>query len=210
MFKSWIFDMDGVLINSEPLHYEVDRLILEEEGFPVESSFLDRFVGTTNGAMWSALKGELNLGSSVEDLIDRQIRVKLDLLERRDYRPIEGVRELMEGLRERGITLGVASSSPPVFIRAVLEKLDLAAHVTAWESAERVERSKPAPHVYLRVAELLGRLPGECAAVEDSASGVQAAKAAGLYCYGYQNPHSGRQDLSGADCLVKSIKDIEC
>ncbi|MDC7221704.1 MAG: HAD family hydrolase [Spirochaetales bacterium] len=210
MIKSWIFDMDGVLINSEPLHYEVDQLILEEQGCPVEPSYLDRFVGMTNEAMWKTIKADLGLSASVEELTDRQVSLKIDLIRQRDYRAIEGVPELMESLKKQGISMGVASSSPRVLIRVILEKLDLEKYVSAWESAEEVAQSKPAPDVYLHVANLLGSKPEECTAVEDSGSGVRAAKAAGMTCIGFKNPHSGDQDLSPADRIVNSIKEIKC
>lgn len=210
VIKACIFDMDGVIINSEPLHYEVDQIVLRENGISVDDSYLDKFVGYTNPAMWEAIKVELSLGAPVARLINRQISLKLDLLAKRTYKPIEGIPELMASLKEKGIVIGLASSSPREFITGVMGKLHLMSFIDAWESGEEVAESKPAPDIFLHVSGLLGMKPVDCLVIEDSKSGVVAAKSAGMSCIGFQNPHSGNQDLSDADFIVKNIGEIRC
>jgi HAD superfamily hydrolase (TIGR01509 family) len=209
MVKAVIFDMDGVIINSEPLHYEVDKRILSEIGYPVEDRYLDQFVGYTNRAMWNIIKDDLNLKVPLTELINRQISLKIKLLNERPYRSIEGIPELMKQIKGNHIKLGLASSSPVEFIKGVLNKLSLSDMIDKWESGERVERSKPAPDIFLHVARLLESKPDECLVIEDSSSGVTAARTAGMKCIGFKNPHSGNQDLSGADLIVERITDIK-
>lgn len=206
--KAVIFDMDGVIINSEPLHYEVDKIVLNRRGRQVEDAYLDKFVGFTNRAMWDVICRELSLEDPPESLEGEQLALKLALLKEKEFHPIEGIPELMTFFRERGVRIGLASSSPRAFIEGVLDKLGLTDFIEEWESGEHVERSKPAPDVFLHVAKKLDVKPEKCLVIEDSRSGVTAAKAAGMVCVGFVNPHSGKQDLSRADYRTDKIDEI--
>ena len=122
--------------------------------------------------------------------------------------PIDGIRELLAELKALNIPAAIASSSPPVFIKAVLRKFDLLDHFECVVSGEEVERGKPAPDVYLKAAELLGVKPQDCMVLEDARHGVAAAKAAGMKCIGFVNPNSGNQDLSQADYVVHAVSEV--
>lgn len=200
-----LFDMDGVLIDSEPIHYASDLQMLGELGISVPRSYLDRFVGMTNPEMWEIILRENGIVRDVRDILDRQIAVKIRLLQEGDYSAIPGVAELLRGLGRLGAPVAVASSSSAEFIRAVLRKTGLDAYIRNFVSGEDVPAGKPAPDVYLKAAESIRAAPGACVVVEDSRNGVLAGKRAGMRVVGYRNPNSGEQDLGEADMIIDSF-----
>jgi len=208
MIEAFIFDMDGVIIDSEPLHFDVDRQVLEYYGYSITQEQLEGYVGMTNPEFWSILRGEYGMSQTVEEIIEYQLGIKIDVLKAAQMQPIEGIRELIAELQSGGIPRAIASSSPRVFIEAVLEKFGLQGEFDFVVSSEEVPRGKPSPDVYLRAAELLGADPSRCVVLEDARHGIAAAKAAGMHCIGFVNPNSGNQDLSRADLIVNDIRDI--
>jgi HAD superfamily hydrolase (TIGR01509 family) len=203
-----IFDMDGVLIDSEPLHFEVDQLVLRKLNIPEGKSYLERFVGYTNPAMWQIIKKEFSIESTIEELIDLQMTVKLSYLEQSNYEAIEGIKELLEELKSFNVPIAIASSSPRIFIESVIKKIQIVDYFQDWISGEEVPKSKPEPDVFLKAAELLNVNPERCIVIEDSKSGTIAAKSAGMKCIGYKNLNSGNQDLSKANLVVNRISEI--
>jgi len=208
MIQAFIFDMDGVIIDSEPLHFEVDMETMRYLGTEITKEELERFVGMTNPEMWAVLREERSLPQTVEEIIEYQLAAKIKALRERSYAPIDGIAELLDGLKRRGIPVGIASSSPRSFIEEVVAKFGIAPHFACVVSGEEVDRGKPAPDVYLEAARQLGADPRQCVVLEDSRNGIAAAKAAGMTCIGYVNENSGNQDLSAADRVVRSISEI--
>ncbi len=208
MIQAFIFDMDGVIIDSEPLHFEVDIQVMNYYGSAITHEQLEQYVGMTNPEMWAAIKDEHQLTQSVSEIIEYQLSNKIEMLTSREMEPIDGIRELLAELKARNIPAAIASSSPPVFISAVLRKFDLLDQFKCVVSGEEVEKGKPAPDVYLKAAELLGVDPEHCMVLEDARHGVAAAKAAGMKCIGFVNPNSGNQDLSQADHVVNSVREV--
>lgn len=208
MIQAFIFDMDGVIIDSEPLHFEVDIQVMKDFGAAITQEQLEKYVGMTNPEMWKLIREEYQLQRTVSEIIDYQISNKIKILTAREMEPIDGIRELLADLKASGIPVGIASSSPPVFIQAVLDKFGLLDAFNCIVSGEEVDRGKPAPDVYLKAAELLGAEPASCMVLEDARHGIAAAKAAGMQCIGFVNPNSGNQDLSAADYVVRSIAEV--
>lgn len=208
MFKACIFDMDGVIIDSEPMHFEIDLIMTRQLGLNFTHDDLEKYVGMTNPAMWKHIKELHKLEPSVDELIRIQMDMKLSILNERDEKPIEGIVSLLQALKRAGYPIGLASSSPILFIQAVLEKLELQPYFSVIVSGEEVAQGKPAPDVFLKAAQLLQVEAEHCAVIEDSRNGVAAAKAAGMACIGFLNPNSGQQDLTRADLIVDSITQI--
>lgn len=206
--KAFIFDMDGVIIDSEPIHFEVEIETVKYFGAEINHQQLERFVGMTGPEMWTLLKQEYNLPHPVEDILKYQLENKILAVRAAELEPIEGIKEVILELKQRQIPVGIASSSSPEFIREVLRKFGLTEYFDCVVSGEEVPKGKPAPDVYLKAAELLGINPEDCVVLEDSAHGITAAKAAGMTCIGYINPNSGNQNLSQADLVVSSITEI--
>ena len=209
MINAVIFDLDGVLIDSEPLHCLADNQLLKDLGIDTPENYFDRFTGLTDSAMWGAIKTDYLITKSIDELKLMQVPIKLKLLQEGDYKAISGTVELLEEIKKRHLPIAIASSSPRRFIEAVVQKIGIAQYIVTIVSGEEVEQSKPEPDIFLKAARLLNVNPSECLVVEDSKSGTIAAKKAGMKCIGYQNLNSGNQDLSEADFIVNDIKEID-
>jgi beta-phosphoglucomutase family hydrolase len=209
MTKAFIFDMDGVIIDSEPIHFEVDQITAKHFGVDMTREDLERFVGMTNPEMWTIIRQEHGIPHTVDEIIAFQSVRKRQYLDEADIGPIPGIVELLEELRRNRIAIGLASSSPRSFIEAVLAKFGIRGYFTCVVSGEEVPAGKPAPDIYLETARRLGVSPEQCVVLEDSRNGVLAAKRAGMRCIGFTNPNSGQQDLSAADRTVSTIHEIK-
>jgi HAD superfamily hydrolase (TIGR01509 family) len=209
MISAVIFDLDGVLIDSEPLHCMADNQLLKDLGIDTPENYFDRFTGWTDSAMWGAIKTDYMITKSIDELKVLQVPIKLKLIREGDYKAIPGTIELLEEIKKRHLPIAIASSSPRLFIEAVVQKIGIAQYFAAIVSGEEVEQSKPEPDIFLKAAGFLNVYPSECLVVEDSKSGTIAAKKAGMKCIGYQNLNSGNQDLSEADFIVNDIKEID-
>jgi HAD superfamily hydrolase (TIGR01509 family) len=206
MFEAVIFDMDGVIIDSEPFHLEVNIELYRKLNIDMSSEeYFDRFIGTSNQQMWSYLKDRYALPQTLQQLLDLATRSLVDHLQQLRIDPIPGVVDLMQQLLDRGTRLALASSSPREVIDAVVGKFGMAPFFTAVVSGDDVVRAKPDPEIFLKAAGTLKVQPASCVVIEDSMRGVSAAKAAGMRCIAFVNLNSGEQDLSGADLKVDSF-----
>lgn len=207
--KAVIFDMDGVIIDSEPIHFEVDIQTMKDFGCSISKEELNKYVGTTNEYMYTDIKNKYEIDKSIEEIINyRSELVKRKVIES-DLIPIEGIRDLLKDLKDKNILAAIASSSPRDFIEVVVSKFELEDYFSCILSGEEVENGKPAPDIYVETAKKLGIVPEECIVIEDSKNGVMAAKEAGMKCIGFKNINSGEQDLSKADYIVNSIVEIK-
>ena len=174
-----IFDLDGVIADSEPLHQESFRLLLGELG--IDESAMgdwDRFVGTADRPVLLELIEGRSVDRSPEDLLERKGALFLDLLKVRE--PVfPEIPSLVEDLAAR-YAMAVASGSLRTAIAGVLALKGLRKSFRHAVSVQDVARGKPAPDLFLRAAELLGMTPAECVVIEDSVPGVAAARAAGM------------------------------
>jgi HAD superfamily hydrolase (TIGR01509 family) len=201
--------MDGVIIDSEPLHFESDKMVMREFGVELTDEELNRYVGVANPQMWIELKDKYSIDLSVDELIEMQHMNKLKLLEDNQLETIRGIDELITDLQRKGIAVALASSSNMEFIQLVLKKLGITECFQVIVSGDDVEKGKPEPDIFLKAAELLKVRPQDCIVLEDSAHGVNAAKRAGMKCIGFINPNSGNQDLSKADKIVSTLEGLE-
>ncbi len=205
MLKAVIFDMDGVIVDSEPIHFEVDKRVLKKCGFIVNDDVLYPYVGVSNPEVWKDLKEKYYLPLSVEELLKLQSELKAEILNEIKIEAIDGIKELLNELKHRKILTAVASSSPRAYIETILERIGIREYFKVILSGEEVPRGKPYPDIFLKTAEMLRVDPEECIVIEDSTNGVKAALSAGMKCIGYANLNSGSQDLSSASIIVDSI-----
>ena len=204
-----IFDMDGVLIDSEPLHFMSDITLLKRLNIETTEEYHNKYVGFSAPVKWKEIIGEFNIQNSLQEILNMSVSTKLELLKQSDYDPIEGIPELLEELNFHNIPVAVASSSSGKFIKEVLKKIRVEKYITTWVSGENIEKSKPEPDIFLKTAEVLQVNPRGCVVIEDSKNGVIAAKRAGMKCIGFKNINSGNQDLSKADIIVDRITGIK-
>jgi len=202
MIKAIAFDMDGVLINSQPLHYEIDMMVLKECGFLATLDTVTPYTGLSNPDRWPKYKESLGLGKSVDRLIFLQEMFMAEIFNAANLTPIEGVQALLQYLKEKNIPCAVASSSSHELIDLVLTKCQIKQYFTHIISGEDVLNGKPAPDIYIKTAKAFDILPQNCIAIEDSKMGILSAKNAGFVCIGYVNPSTHGQDFTHADHVI--------
>lgn len=208
MIKAFIFDMDGVIIDSEPIHNQVDIQTLNQLGANVTKKDLEKYVGMVDNEKWALFKQDFNISISTDEIIDLQVAEKVRIVQESNIEPIEGIKNIIIELKKNNVLIGVASSSPIIYIKEVLKKFKLDCYFDCIICGQDVSNGKPAPDIFIKVSNMLNIDPINCLVIEDSKNGALAAKAAGMTCIGYINPNSGDQDLSSADIVVKSISDI--
>ncbi|MCD6181864.1 MAG: HAD family phosphatase [Candidatus Cloacimonetes bacterium] len=207
--RAVIFDMDGVLLDSEPLYYDIQQELFRSLGFEVSEEEYGHFIGLTMESMWQKLKETHGLKQSVPQLIKQNNKAILKAFRHRDhFIPIPFLLDYMHQLQSEGKVLAVASSTAKEIITIILEKLGLTFYFQEVVSGEEVPAGKPAPDIFLETACRLGLEPAECLVIEDSANGVSAAKAAGMQCLGFAYSLFGDQDLSAADKVVSGYDEL--
>jgi HAD superfamily hydrolase (TIGR01509 family) len=208
--KGWsavIFDLDGVIVNSEPCHERAFRDIFHQLGCGATHGIdFEAYYGRSDRALWLDFVAIHQPPCPIEELIDRKQRRFMEILDREKpiFAELPG---LVEKLSRR-YKLAVASGSYHPVIDQVLAMRGLRRFFSAVVSVQDVPRGKPAPDVFLRAAELLDAPPGECCVIEDAAAGVEAALAAGMSVIGITNTLA-REKLSRATHVVQSYNEIE-
>lgn len=209
MLKAIIFDMDGVIIDSEPQHARAALHVLNRHGANADYEYCNSFIGSSTKVFTEDIMKRFSLSISLEELLNEMNLEKKKILKEEGYVVIEGVTELIKKLYHAGIRLAIASSSSPAEIENTVKALHIKKYFTKLISCAHVEHPKPAPDSFLLALKELGVSPQETVVIEDSCFGSQAAKAAGIPCVGYLNPHSGKQDLSAANVLLESFVGID-
>lgn len=202
--KAIIFDMDGVLVDSEPLHYRSCQEFLRPYEVPYTEADHAQFIGTTDEYMWKVYSEKYNIRLETERFITRREEILAGLLKREAIaRP--GVYDLLKNLQQQEVPIAVASSSSLATIGIVLEALKIQPYFDVIASGEEVAHGKPAPDVFLLAAERLGLSSADCLVIEDSHNGTKAAKAAGMYCLAVPCDATRAQDFSLSDVQAESL-----
>jgi HAD superfamily hydrolase (TIGR01509 family) len=206
-FAAVIFDMDGVLVDSEPLGFEAMRQVMARHGVAYTEVDNEQFLGVTTPESCRILKARHRLAPSAQELTRDYVERLLVLIEGRP-RPMAGVPAVLATLHDAGYPMALASSAEPELIAANVEALGLGRYFKAVVSGAEVRRSKPAPDIFLEAARRLGVAPAVCLVVEDSRNGLLAAKAAGMACAVVPCASTRQQDFSEADCRLRALPDL--
>ncbi|HEX8427095.1 HAD-IA family hydrolase [Hymenobacter sp.] len=210
MIRTVIFDMDGVLVDTEPLHHDAFFRHFTELGVTVSPEEYGTFLGASTRNVYQQVKERFKLPQDLDELMDRKRELFAKAFnESKELDLIPGARQLVEDLHEHGVPLVVASSASRGTIDRVFTRFALYPFFAHIVSGEDFTKSKPDPAIFLRAAELTSTPPTECLVVEDAANGVAAAKAAGMYCIGYSSEHSQGQDLHHADRVVSNLAELD-
>lgn len=209
MVKTVIFDMDGVLVNSEPLHHEVSLIQFKDLNIVVTDEIFATFTGNSNKMIYQKLKDRFQLPYEIEELISTKNALFIDAFDRKeDLHLMPGVKDLIIDLYQNGVQLIVASSSEMEIINKVFERFDLDQYFTHKVSGNDFPESKPNPAIFLKAASFSEASIEECIVIEDSTNGIKAAKAAGIFCVAYKSKEVNSQDQSLADTIVYDFRDL--
>ena len=205
-FAAVIFDMDGVLVDGEPMYYGAASAVLAEDGIAFPLDRYKRYMGTKSG--WNEFVEDLGLPRSAA-----YYRERCGELVAAAYRAVDsalpGAVELVHGLRELGLPMAVASSSHRTNVETCLDRLGLADAFDVVVCGNDITHGKPHPDIYLRAAGLLGVLPRNCLAIEDAPAGIRAAHAAGMTCWAVRTDYTRGLPLPHPERTFESLVEVD-
>ena len=201
--------MDGVIVDTELVHRYAYFKQFGELKIEVPEEMYTSFTGFSTRNTFQKLKENFIIEEEVERLIERKRAIFNDAFDsKEDLFLLEGVENLIKDLHRNGMQLIVASSASKVTIDRVFRRFDLYQYFTHIVSGEDFPKSKPDPAIFLHAVSLSVAPKENCIVIEDSTNGVKAAKAAGIFCIGYNSFHSKDQDLTLADMVVNHFDEL--
>lgn len=206
MIKAFIFDMDGVLVNSEKLKAQAWKKALSEYGISDGDIWYTKNLGNSRDALSAKAIKEFSLTSAQIDEISEKKRVSYMAMLKMTTEPISSTVSFLKSIPKNKFKIAVNSSIDTWVIEHQMEKIGVKHLLDVYTSGKNeVVHDKPAPDIYVLTAKKLGVRPDECIVIEDSTAGVSAAKSAGMKCVGFKSIHSGNQDLSKADMISEDL-----
>ncbi|HEX3035477.1 MAG TPA: HAD family phosphatase [Thermodesulfobacteriota bacterium] len=207
MIKAVIFDMDGVMIDSEPLWEKTERILMAQRNIDYNPIYRDKIVGLNQNDSAKLLRETFNLPKTIEEIITERIDILLTLYEK-ELELVKGLTDLLEELAQKGFLLALASSSPRRAINFVLDNFSLRDFFSVIVSGDDIQLGKPHPDIYLHTAQRLYVKPEECVVIEDSINGVKSAKAAGMTCIAVPDRRLNPKEFQAADLITDSLDKI--
>jgi HAD superfamily hydrolase (TIGR01509 family) len=209
MIKTVIFDMDGVIVDTEPVHHYAYNQHFKQLNIDVSPEMYATFTGNSTKNIFERLKAQYNLSDDVPTLVETKRNLFNEAFDsKEDLYLLDGVEDLIKDLHQNGMQLVLASSSATVTINRIFNRFGLHQYFTHIVSGEDFPKSKPHPAIFQQAA-FLAKTPVEnCIVIEDSTNGILAAKSAGIYCIGYDSFHSKMQDYSMADRVIRNFDEL--
>ena len=200
-YSAVIFDLDGVLWDGEPLYHEAFNVVLAPLGHRISDEEYVQVIGHGVEEAWQWVVQRFQLKEPPGRFLRSYDAAVLDLLQR-PIEPLPGVHALIDNIRRRGLPVGLASASLRRWVDATIRGLGLEGCFDATATASEVQKTKPAPDLYLTAAERLGVEPKICLAVEDTATGIAAAKAAGMFAVQSRVASTALPPIAEADLVI--------
>ena len=201
--------MDGVIVDTEPVHKYAYFEHYKELNIPVTEELFATFTGQSTKNVYQILKDKFDLKEEVNDLVLRKRAIFNEAFDTKpDLYLIDGVEELIKDLYANKIELILASSASKSTIDRVFSRFQLDQYFSHKISGENFPKSKPDPAIFLHAAEIAKSEHDECIVIEDSTNGIEAAFCANLYCLGYKSVNSKNQNLEKANSIVDDFKQI--
>lgn len=206
--KAVIFDMDGVIVDTEPLSDQHNIHFLSQLGITLPADFNDKFRGRKTIDFCRGLIEQFKLDKSLDELVIemRESHFKF-VLTHPELKLIEGIENLIKKVHKKKLKLAVASSANPKRVNAILDLFKLKEYLQTIVSGDDVKRGKPDPEIFLTAASRLKVKPHMCVVIEDSENGAVATKSAGMKCIGFAGMSHNKSDLSKADLVIKNFSD---
>ena len=210
MLKAVLFDMDGVIVDTEPLHHKAYQMMFNDFEIKVSESMYHGFTGQSTRSICDFLCEHYILKAKPIDL-EKTKRAHFTKLffEDPDLHLINGVEDLIKNYHTNGLTLVVASSASMFTINNVMKRFKLDPYFKDKLSGADLKASKPHPEIFINAAKAAGVSPTECFVIEDSTNGIIAAKEANIFCIAYKSENSKDQDYSRADLLISDYNVIK-
>ena len=210
MLQTVIFDMDGVIVDTEPVHnyayYQHFKLL----GIEVSEEMFATFTGNSTKNVFEKIKDHFGVIEDTTTLVEKKrslFNAAFDIKE--DLFLLEGVENLIKQLHKNGIQLILASSSSKVTISRVFNRFNLHPFFSHIISGEDFQQSKPNPAIFLEAVRLSNSKKENCIVIEDSTNGIKAAHAAGIFCVGYRSINSKKQDYSLANVVIDNFEELD-
>ncbi len=202
-----IFDMDGLLVDSEPIQFETSQLLFKRYGHKFLLKDLKNFLGVRLVEELAILKKRWRLTSTIDQLAAER-RTILFRLTREKMQLHNGAKELLMFLKRSSVPVGLGTSSERWYIDEIMHKFDLRSYFDVIITSEQVKRGKPHPEVYLTVATKLGVSPAGCLVLEDAVTGVAAARAARMICFTIPSPYIPKPKFCHAHRILPSLREV--
>lgn len=203
-----IFDVDGVLTDSEPLHLDAANRVLDPFGAKLSEEDNLEYLGLDDRAFWKEMINRFQIEADPDTLKASRVAAVIAMI-REGIVPLPGVPEFVTGLVMRGLKIGAASSSPRPVVDAILDELGLKNAFQATVTGDEVSQGKPDPEIFLKAAQALNTAPDQCMAVEDSPNGILAARRADMFTVAVQNRYNFNLDLSRADRIFSGLNHFD-
>ncbi len=209
MFKAVLFDMDGVIVDTEPLHRNAYYQMFNAVNIEVSEDLYASFTGQSTQNICEQLIKHFNLPLVADTLMNLKRDYFKKLFESDEsLQLLDGVLDLIKDYHANDMSLVLASSASMNNINRIFDRFDLNPYFKAKISGADLKESKPHPEIFEKAAELSGHHPKHCFVIEDSTNGIEAAKSANIFCVGYNSLHSKDQDYSKADLVISHFNEI--
>jgi HAD superfamily hydrolase (TIGR01509 family) len=202
-----IFDMDGVIIDSEPLWSKAEQQLLARRNLGYSPQLKAVMMGLDSSEAVGFLIRHYDLQESVGDVVEERNQLIAELF-KEHLKPVPNVLELLRSMRDSGIKTGLASSSPKELVDLALGRLNITGLFDLILNGDQVARGKPAPDIYLMAARELGVSHENCLVIEDAPHGVAAAKAAGMCCLAI-SASASETELAAANRVIRSFGEVD-
>lgn len=207
--KAVLFDMDGVLVDTEPLHRKAYFKTFNDLGIDVSEELYSSFTGASTKRVCNTLIEKFDLSLTHEEItVKKRAFFKDYFYNDADFDLIVGVRNLIENYYQNDIKLIVASSASMTTINMVFDKFGLEKYFQGKISGADLKESKPHPEIFLLAAKMAEESPENCMVIEDSTNGILASHRAGIYCAAYKSANTHQQDYSLANVVVSDYSEL--
>ena len=202
-----IFDMDGLMIDTETIYFQTNRELAKSFGKTVSDETLWNMMGRKPAESYTIYRDALGINKTVEELL----KIVYEALEKKlltEIRPMSGLLNILDEFKGK-MKMAIATGSPNKFLDITLNKLDLRQYFDATQSSDEIVNGKPDPEIYLKVIEKLKLKPEDCIVIEDSSNGARAGKNAGCYTIAVPSEYTYKQDFSFVDYIAEDLNNAK-